>query len=166
MNPQHNPPTTTTATAKPQPASHPTPPNRFYQGTHAGLTALIVDDNQPNRYALTALLHRGNMTVHAAANGPDALNTLTQHPDIDIVLMDIMMPIMDGYQTIAAIRQHPEHQQLPIIAVTATESDGEHQRCTAAGASTYIPKPINTTQLLTAISHWLPAPPLPAITGS
>ncbi len=106
------------------------------------------------------------MTVHAAASGADALETLEQRVDIDIVLMDIMMPIIDGYQTMAAIRERPEYRDLPIIAITATESDGEYERCIAAGASTYLPKPINTAELLTAISHWLPAPPVGALAGS
>jgi CheY-like chemotaxis protein len=106
------------------------------------------------------------MTVHAAASGADALESLEQHADIDIVLMDIMMPIMDGYQTMAAIRERREYRDLPIVAVTATETDGEHERCLAAGASTYLPKPINTAELLAAISHWLPAPHVGALTGS
>jgi CheY-like chemotaxis protein len=138
----------------------------FYQGAYAGLTALIVDDNQRNRFALTALLHRGQMTVYAASGGADALETLEQRHDIDIVLMDIMMPIMDGYQTMAAIRRRPDCRNLPIIAVTATETDGEHERCIAAGASTYIAKPINTAELLAAISHWVPAPRAAALTSS
>jgi CheY-like chemotaxis protein len=149
-----------------EPASHAISPDRFYDGACAGLTALIVDDNPLNRFALTALLQRGKMTVHAAASGADALETLEQRADIDIVLMDIMMPNMDGYETMTAIRARPAYRDLPIIAVTATESDREHERCVAAGASTYIPKPINTAELLAAISHWLPAPHVAALTGS
>jgi CheY-like chemotaxis protein len=147
-------------------ASQATSRDEFYQGACAGLTALIVDDNQGNRFALTALLLRGKMTVHAAASGADALETLEQRADIDIVLMDIMMPIMDGYQTIAAIRERSEYRDLPIIAVTATETEGEHKRCIAAGASAYIPKPINAAELLAAIGHWLPAPHVGALAGS
>jgi CheY-like chemotaxis protein len=138
------------------PVSQATSRDRFYQGAWAGLTALIVDDNQRNRFALTALLRRGNMTVHAAASGADALETLEQRADIDIVLMDIMMPVMDGYEAMAAIRERPEYRDLPIIAVTATETDGEYERCIAAGASAYIAKPIQAAELLAAISHWLP----------
>jgi CheY-like chemotaxis protein len=129
----------------------------FYEGAAAGLTALIVDDNQPNRVALTALLRRGRMTILAAVNGMDALATLKQRGDIDIVLMDIMMPIMDGYQTMAAIRKWPAYGDLPIIAVTAKESDGERERCIASGASDYIRKPIDAAELLGVISQWLPA---------
>ena len=128
----------------------------FYEGAAAGLTALIVDDNPVNRFALTALLQRGGMTVVEAVDGADALDTVIHGPDIDIVLMDIMMPIMDGYETMTAIRQRPKFKHLPIIAVTAKEADGERKRCIAAGASDYIPKPIDAAELLEAISQWLP----------
>jgi CheY-like chemotaxis protein len=128
----------------------------FYEGAAGGLTALIVDDNPINRFALTALLQRGGMTVLEAVDGAEALETVIHRPDIDIVLMDIMMPIMDGYETMAAIRQRPKFTDLPIIAVTAKETDGERKRCVAAGASDYIPKPIDAAELLEAISRWLP----------
>jgi CheY-like chemotaxis protein len=131
----------------------------FYEGAAAGLTALIVDDNPVNRFALTALLQRGGMTVLEAVDGAHALETVIHTPDIDIVLMDIMMPIMDGYETMTAIRNRPKCRDLPIIAVTAKEADGERQRCIAAGASDYIPKPINAADLFQAITCWLPATP-------
>jgi CheY-like chemotaxis protein len=129
----------------------------FYRGAAAGLTVLIVDDDPRNRFALTALLQRGGVTVLEATGGAGALETLAQRADIDIVLMDIMMPVMDGYQTIAAIRKRPACRELPIIAVTAKEADGERARCIAAGASDYISKPINASELLSALSYWLPA---------
>ena len=145
------------ADANQDPASEATSRDRFYEGACAGLTALIVDDNQRNRFALTALLGRGKMSVHVAAGGAEALETLEQRADIDIVLMDIMMPVMDGYEAMAAIRERPDCRDLPIIAVTATETNGERERCIAAGASAYIAKPIKAAELLAAISHWLPA---------
>jgi CheY-like chemotaxis protein len=154
------------ADANQDPASEATSRDRFYQGACAGLTALIVDDNQRNRFALTALLQRGKMTVHAAASGADALETLEHRADIDIVLMDIMMPVMDGYEAMAAIRERPDCRHLPIIAVTAAETDGEHERCIAAGASAYIAKPSKAAELLATISQWLPAPRAGALTGS
>jgi CheY-like chemotaxis protein len=154
------------ADASPDPASQATSQDRFYQGACAGLSALIVDDNQRNRFALTALLQRGKMTIHAAAGGVDALETLEHRADIDIVLMDIMMPVMDGYEAMVAIRERPECRDLPIIAVTAAETDGERERCIAAGASDYIAKPIKAAELLATIGRWLPAPRAGALTGS
>ena len=94
------------------------------------------------------------MTV--AESGAEALNSLVATPDIDIVLMDIMMPIMDGYQTMRAIRLMPEFVSLPIIAVTGKASAGERQRCHDAGANDYIPKPVDSAELLAALRPWLP----------
>jgi CheY-like chemotaxis protein len=104
------------------------------------------------------------MTVVAADSGPGALDILEHRVDIGIVLMDIMMPVMDGYEAIAAIRKRPQSAELPIIAVSGKVVAGERERCIAAGASDYIPKPIDTAALLTAISHGLlatttPSPP-------
>lgn len=128
--------------------------DRFNAGVAAGATALIVDDDYRNTFALTVLLKRGRMTVVAANSGPIALGILEERVDIGIVLMDIMMPVMDGYQTMAAIRRQPRFVDLPIIAVTGKD-DGEHARCLAAGASDYVRKPIDSAQLLTAIGTWL-----------
>jgi CheY-like chemotaxis protein len=107
------------------------------------------------------MLERVGLTVVAATNGAAALQTLKHRAGIDIVLMDIMMPIMDGYAAMTAIRELPSCKDLPIIAVTANVADGERQRCIAAGASDYIPKPVNAVELLEAISRWLPAEPEP-----
>jgi CheY-like chemotaxis protein len=131
----------------------------LYQSVAPGTTALMVEDDQNSRFALSVLLKRVGLTVVAATNGAAALQTLKHNAGISIVLMDIMMPIMDGYETMAAIRKLPAYKDLPIIAVTASVSDGERQRCIAAGASDYIPKPINAAELLEAISRWLPAQP-------
>ena len=97
------------------------------------------------------------MIVVEAASGALALETLHQRADIDIVLVDIMMPVMDGYHTMAAIRKRPAYSAVPIIAMTAKDDYGERERCIAAGGSDYIPKPINPDRLMTLIGHWLPA---------
>ncbi len=120
---------------------------------------LIVDDDFRNIFALTALLERGKLNVLAAQSGAAALAMLEQRPDIDIVLMDIMMPVMNGYETMAAIRQRPKLAELPIIAVTGKVVGGERERCIAAGASDYISKPVDTAELLAALSEWFPARP-------
>jgi CheY-like chemotaxis protein len=96
-----------------------------YRGVVACATTLIVDDVQRNRFALTALLQRHTMIVIEAASGASALETLHLRADIDIVLVDIMMPVMDGYQTMAAIRRQPACSALPIIAMTAKDDCGE-----------------------------------------
>jgi signal transduction histidine kinase/HAMP domain-containing protein len=121
-----------------------------------GLKVLVVDDDFRNIFAMTALLERGHADVTVAESGPDALAELERVPDIDLVLMDIMMPGMDGYATIRAIRAIPLFQTLPIIAVTGKVVTGERQRCLAAGANDYVPKPVDTVELLTAIGPWLP----------
>ena len=129
----------------------------FFSGSEAGTTVLVVDDEYRNVFALTALLERGSIEVVAAESGPGALRELDERSDIDVVLMDIMMPEMNGYQTMTAIRELPDCADLPIVAVTGKVVEGERERCLAAGASDYIPKPVNTAELLTALSKWLPA---------
>jgi len=139
-------------------ASQPAGWEEFYGGTAAGSTVLIVDDDFRNIFALTALLERGKLNVVAAESGADALAILERRPDIDIVLMDIMMPNMNGYETMEAIRKRPQLADLPIIAVTAKVDNGEGARCLAAGASDYIPKPVSTGKLLgTLRANWVPA---------
>ncbi len=130
--------------------------DRFYAGAASGSTALIVEDDYRSVFALTALLERGKMIVVAAPSGAAALTILQRRVDIDIVLMDIKMPDMNGYETMTAIRKRPQSAEVPIIAITG-KVGGERERCIAAGASDYIPKPIDTSALLTAISHWLVA---------
>jgi CheY-like chemotaxis protein len=119
--------------------------------------ALMVEDDMNSRFALSVLLERAGLDVVTVTNGAAALQTLKHTRDIDIVLMDIRMPIMDGYKTMTAIRDIPTCKDLPIIAVTAKAAEGERNRCLAAGASDYIPKPVNAAQLMGAIGHWLPA---------
>ena len=116
----------------------------------------MVEDDMNSRFALNVLLERAGLEVVAATNGAAALESLKHTRDIDIVLMDIMMPIMDGYETMIAMRNIPTCRELPIIAVTAKDVDGERNRCLAAGASDYIPKPVSAAELIGAIGHWLP----------
>jgi signal transduction histidine kinase/ActR/RegA family two-component response regulator len=123
----------------------------------AGVTVLVVDDDFRNVYALTALLERGGAEVIPAESGRDAIARLTISPDIDVVLMDIMMPGMDGYETTRAIRTLDGCASVPILAVTGKVMDGERERCLAAGANDYVPKPVDTRGLLAAIGPWLPS---------
>jgi CheY-like chemotaxis protein len=95
------------------------------------------------------------MTVLTATTGQDAIEALRAKPEIAIVLMDIMMPEMDGYQTIHSIRQIPEFRRLPIVALTAKAMKGDREKCLEAGASDYLAKPVNTDQLLSALRLWL-----------
>jgi CheY-like chemotaxis protein len=118
--------------------------------------ALIVDDDYRNALALTAVLEGEGLSVVAVSNGPVALTTLDDRDDISIVLLDIMMPGMDGYETIAAIRERPKSADLPIIAVTAKDAVGERERCLFAGASDYVAKPFEKADLLSALSTYLP----------
>jgi signal transduction histidine kinase/ActR/RegA family two-component response regulator len=129
------------------------------EATFGGLKVLVVDDDFRNIFAMTALLERGRADVTVAESGPDALAALERIGDIDLVLMDIMMPGMDGYATIRAIRAIDRFQALPIIAVTGKVVAGERQRCLDAGANDYVPKPVDTVELLTAIGPWLPTTP-------
>jgi len=137
--------------------STPTRADGFCQSSAAGTTVLIVDDDFRNIFALTALLERGELNVVAAESGATALSILDERSDIGVVLMDIMMPMMNGYEAMAAIRARPDCRELPIIAVTSRVVGGERERCIAAGASDYIPKPVDTAELLAALSQWSPA---------
>ena len=124
--------------------------------TLAGSKVLVVDDDFRNIFALTALLERSHAEVISAESGADALAALEAQPDIDVVLMDIMMPVMDGYATIRAIRTLDAFKTLPIIALTGKVVPGEHKRCIDAGANDYVPKPVHTSDLLAAMRPWLP----------
>jgi CheY-like chemotaxis protein len=101
------------------------------------------------------MLERRGMRVLTASNGSEAIRLVNSTPDIAIVLMDIMMPEMDGYQTIAAIRKNPAFRRLPIIALTAKAMKGDREKSLEAGASEYLAKPVNTEQLLSAMRSWL-----------
>ncbi|TMK11831.1 MAG: HAMP domain-containing protein, partial [Alphaproteobacteria bacterium] len=120
-----------------------------------GQTALLVDDDARNIFALSSVLERRGMRVLTATTGSEAVALVEKNPEIAIVLMDIMMPQMDGYQTIGVIRENPALRRLPIIALTAKAMKGDREKCLEAGASDYLAKPVNTEQLLLAIRMWL-----------
>ncbi|MBZ0149148.1 MAG: response regulator, partial [Pseudorhodoplanes sp.] len=120
-----------------------------------GRTALLVDDDARNIFALSSVLERRGMKVLTATTGREAIELVESTPDVAIVLMDIMMPEMDGYQTIGAIRERPSYRRLPIVALTAKAMKGDREKCLDAGASDYLAKPVNTEQLLSALRMWL-----------
>ena len=120
-----------------------------------GRTALLVDDDARNIFALSSVLERRGMHVLSATTGKEAIETLKSNSGVAIVLMDIMMPEMDGYQTMREIRTNTELRRLPIIALTAKAMMGDREKCLAAGASDYLAKPVNTDQLLAALRMWL-----------
>jgi CheY-like chemotaxis protein/signal transduction histidine kinase/HAMP domain-containing protein len=120
-----------------------------------GKKVLVVDDDVRNIFALSSVLERRGMSVLTAGTGREAISTLESTPDIAIVLMDIMMPEMDGYATMQVIRQNALFRRLPIIALTAKAMKGDRERCLEAGASEYLAKPVNTEQLLSALRMWL-----------
>ncbi|HEY9871857.1 MAG TPA: response regulator, partial [Candidatus Obscuribacterales bacterium] len=120
-----------------------------------GKKVLIVDDDVRNIFALTSMLERQHMEVIYAENGRDGISMLQNTSGIDIVLMDVMMPEMDGYETMSAIRQLSEFASLPIIALTAKAMKGDREKCIEAGASDYITKPVDTEQLLSLLRVWL-----------
>ena len=135
------------ATAIPQARQAPTPrhsllSDRSTGAELAGKKALVVDDDFGNIFAITTLLERGGLKVISAKSGADGVAVLERTPDIDIVLVDIMMPLMDGYDTMRAMRELPWPGHLPIVALTAKTGTGERERCIEAGASAYIPKPV------------------------
>jgi CheY-like chemotaxis protein len=120
-----------------------------------GRKVLVVDDDVRNIFALSSVLERRGMTVLTAGTGREAIATLESTPDMAIVLMDIMMPEMDGYETMQVIRQNPSFRRLPIIALTAKAMKGDREKCLEAGASEYLAKPVNTEQLLSSLRMWL-----------
>ena len=121
----------------------------------AGRKVLVVDDDVRNIFALSSVLERRGMTVLSAGTGREAIETIESTPDLAIVLMDIMMPEMDGYETMQVIRQNSALRRLPIIALTAKAMKGDRERCLEAGASEYLAKPVNTDQLMSALRVWL-----------
>ena len=120
-----------------------------------GRSVLLVDDDARNIFALSSVLERRGMTVLTATTGREAIDLVETTPDLAIVLMDIMMPEMDGYQTMQRIRENPQFNRLPIIALTAKAMKGDREKCLEAGASDYLAKPVNTEQLLSALRMWL-----------
>jgi CheY-like chemotaxis protein len=120
-----------------------------------GKKLLVVDDDMRNIFALTSLLEQHGLRVVSAENGAEAISLLDADLEIDAVLMDIMMPEMDGYETMRRIRQNPQHRLLPILALTAKAMKGDREKCLEAGASDYIAKPVNTEELLALLRIWL-----------
>jgi signal transduction histidine kinase/HAMP domain-containing protein/ActR/RegA family two-component response regulator len=161
-------PSQTNGAASAGPAAHTPLPSRAEQAPDglpglrlAGRKVLVVDDDIRNVFALTSLLERCEALVVSAQSGGEGVALLERTPDVDIVLMDIMMPVMDGYATMRAMRELPSGAELPIIAVTAAVEAGERQRCFDAGATAYVTKPVDTAGLLLVLSEWLPASPAP-----
>ena len=121
----------------------------------AGKTVLVVDDDVRNIFSLTSMLEDHGMVVRFAENGKQALEQLNKDQNVDAILMDVMMPEMDGYETTKAIRAMEQFRSLPIIALTAKAMKGDREKCIAAGASDYITKPVDTEQLLSLLRVWL-----------
>ncbi|TLM65652.1 MAG: response regulator [Deltaproteobacteria bacterium] len=121
----------------------------------AGKKVLVVDDDMRNIFSLSHILAEKQMVVFEAENGREALAQLDAHPDADLVLMDIMMPEMDGYEAMRAIRRDDRFARLPVIAMTAKALKGDREKCLEAGASDYISKPIDTVKLLSLLRVWL-----------
>ena len=120
-----------------------------------GKKVLVVDDDVRNIYALSSVLEEAGMNVVFAENGKDGIEMLENTEGISIVLMDVMMPEMDGYETMRRVRQMPEFKNLPILALTAKAMKGDREKCLAAGASDYVTKPVDPDQLLSLMRVWL-----------
>ncbi len=139
----------------------PPPKQRMIERLHSsdedlvGRTCLLVDDDARNIFALSSVLERRGMKVLIATTGREAIGFIETTPELAIVLMDIMMPEMDGYQTIQAVRARPQLRRLPIVALTAKAMKGDREKCLEAGASDYLAKPVNTEQLLSTLRMWL-----------
>jgi CheY-like chemotaxis protein len=121
----------------------------------AGRKVLVVDDDLRNIFALTSVLEQHDIEVLHAETGRDGIEVLTRNPGVDLVLMDIMMPEMDGYETTRAIRRLPEFAGLPIIALTAKAMKGDREKCLQAGASDYVTKPVDLNYLFSVMRVWL-----------
>ena len=128
---------------------------QVHDGSFSGKHVLLVDDDMRNIFALTSVLEQEGLRVSFAENGRQALDKLAELPDVDLVLLDVMMPEMDGFETMGRIREQRQWQRLPIIALTAKAMKGDRDRCIAAGASDYITKPVDVDQLLTLMRLWL-----------
>jgi CheY-like chemotaxis protein len=151
----------------------PLPPKRSSQRPRGsaeqslrGTKILLAEDDMRTVYALSAVLRGRGATVVVADTGREALEALTHHPDVGCVLMDIMMPEMDGYEAMRRLRKDPRFAELPVIALTARAMKGERERCLEAGASDYLAKPVDGEQLVSAVSTWFRARDLAVSGGS
>jgi hypothetical protein len=121
----------------------------------AGKKVLIIDDDIRNIFAMTGALEQHGLTVINAENGKDGIEMLKANPDVNVVLMDIMMPELDGYDTMRVIRGLGEFRSLPIIAITAKAMKDDREKCIEAGASDYVAKPLDMEQLTSVLRVWL-----------
>ncbi|MFJ3104961.1 HAMP domain-containing protein [Streptomyces sp. NPDC086835] len=128
---------------------------RAVDGSLRGRTVLVVDDDARNLYALSGILELHGVQVLHAENGRKGIEALAEHPEISLILMDVMMPELDGYAATAEIRQMPGHQDLPIIMVTAKAMPGDREKSLASGASDYVTKPVDADDLIACVRHWL-----------
>jgi CheY-like chemotaxis protein len=142
-------------------ADLPAPKQRMLEALHesdeplSGRKVLVVDDDIRNIFALNSLLERHRMNVITATNGEEAIRLAESTDDLALVLMDVMMPEMDGYETMRRIRSNNRFRLLPIIALTAKAMKGDREKCLEAGASDYVAKPVNTDQLMSLVRMWL-----------
>jgi len=120
-----------------------------------GKHVLVIDDDARNVFAISSTLELHGLRVTHAGDGGQGISALRAAPDTDFVLMDVMMPGMDGYATMTAIRQMPQYARLPIIAVTARAMPGDREKSIAAGANDYVTKPVDTEELLVKMERWL-----------
>jgi signal transduction histidine kinase/HAMP domain-containing protein/CheY-like chemotaxis protein len=130
-------------------------PPKEADGELRGRTVLAVDDDARNLYALSGILELHGLRVLHAENGRKSIEALREHPEIDLVLMDVMMPEMDGYAATAEIRRMPEYTDLPVIAVTAKAMPGDREKSIMAGASDYVTKPVDAHDLIARVRHWM-----------
>jgi CheY-like chemotaxis protein len=155
--PAGGPAATPAARASTAPVFEPLSPPEHLAGTVlGGLTAMVIDDDSRSIFAVSALLERLNVQVLSAERGEQGIELLERTPDVDLALVDIMMPGMDGYETMRAMRELPTGGRIPLIACTAKAEPSERQRCIDAGASAYVPKPIDTVQFRSVLGDWLP----------
>ena len=120
-----------------------------------GKKVLVVDDDMRNIFALSSVLQNYDMNVVIANDGQEAINKLEETNDIEIVLMDIMMPVMDGYEATRYIRKHNKWAKLPVIALTAKAMMDDRKKCIAAGANDYVTKPVDIDKLIALMQLWL-----------
>ncbi len=142
----------------PHPVTRPAPPAARHEALN-GKKVLVIDDDTRNVYAISSSLEQHGVAVRCAADGRQGITALAAEPDVDLILMDVMMPEMDGYATMAAIRRMPEFAALPIIVVTARAMPSDREKSLDAGASDYVTKPVDTEELLTRMEGWLTGQP-------